>query len=223
MKMMRLLMMSLLSAGVFASAACSSSQPTDDESVSEQPSTEESATEEGVQGGEMEHAEGDDHGAMAEEPAEEGELMEATARVINGEGEEIGQVMFKEVAGGVQVSGMVSGLTPGLHGFHVHENTVCEAPDFTSAGGHFNPGSHEHGGPANEHTARHAGDFGNITANEEGVAEFSFVDTMISLSEGENNVAGQAMIVHEGEDDLVSQPTGAAGARAGCAVITLVE
>ncbi|TXD41213.1 superoxide dismutase family protein [Lujinxingia vulgaris] len=224
MKMMRLLMMSLLSAGVFASAACSSSQPTDDESVSEQPATEESAPEEGVQGGEMEHAEGDDHGAMAEEPAEDGELMEATARVINGEGEEIGQVMFKEVAGGgVQVSGMVSGLTPGLHGFHVHENTVCEAPDFTSAGGHFNPGSHEHGGPANEHTARHAGDFGNITANEEGVAEFSFVDTMISLSEGENNVAGQAMIVHEGEDDLVSQPTGAAGARAGCAVITLVE
>ncbi|RVU43138.1 superoxide dismutase family protein [Lujinxingia sediminis] len=220
MKTMRLLMMSLLSAGVFASAACSSSQPTEDESVSEQTAAEESA-----EAGEMEHAEGDDHGAMAETPAaDEAELLEATARVINGEGEEIGQVMFKEVAGGgVQVSGMVSGLTPGLHGFHVHENTVCEAPDFTSAGGHFNPASHEHGGPASEHTARHAGDFGNITANEEGVAEFSFVDTMISLSEGMNNVAGQALIVHVGEDDLVSQPTGAAGARAGCAVITLVD
>ncbi|RDV37734.1 superoxide dismutase family protein [Bradymonadaceae bacterium TMQ3] len=220
MKTMRLLMMSLLSAGVFASAACSSSQPTEDESVSEQTAAEESA-----EAGEMEHAEGDDHGAMAKAPAAaEAELLEATARVINGEGEEIGQVMFKEVAGGgVQVSGMVSGLTPGLHGFHVHENTVCEAPDFTSAGGHFNPASHEHGGPASEHTARHAGDFGNITANEEGVAEFSFVDTMISLSEGMNNVAGQALIVHVGEDDLVSQPTGAAGARAGCAVITLVD
>src|SRR5690554_4290789 len=178
MKMMRVLMMRLLAAGLFA-VGCSSSQPTEEESVSEQPAADEGAADEG----EMDHGSmdegGDESGAMEAEM-----LHVATARVINGEGEEIGQVMFQEVAGGgVQVSGSVSGLTPGMHGFHVHENTVCEAPDFTSAGGHFNPGSHDHGGPANEHTARHAGDFGNITANEEGVAEFDFVDDMISLSE----------------------------------------
>ncbi|WP_158542740.1 superoxide dismutase family protein [Lujinxingia litoralis] len=215
MKMMRLLMMGLLSVGFFA-AGCSSSQPTEDKPMTEEQATEEEVTEE-------EGAEG--HGEMHEGMMEEGaELAEAVARVINPEGEEIGTVTFKELAdGGVQVSGSVSGLTPGNHGFHVHENTVCEAPDFKSAGGHFNPEAHEHGGPANEHNARHAGDFGNITANEEGVAEFDFVDTMISLREGLNNVAGQAMIVHADEDDLVSQPTGNAGGRVGCAVITVVE
>lgn len=127
-----------------------------------------------------------------------------------------GTVTFSQQAGGVRVVAELTGLTPGQHGFHIHEKGDCSAPDGASAGGHFNPTGMQHGAP----TAgmRHAGDFGNIEANAQGVAHYDRVDTMITL-DGPNTIIGRGIIVHGKPDDLTSQPAGNAGPRVACGVI----
>ncbi len=133
-----------------------------------------------------------------------------------------GSVTFTMKGDSVSVHAKLSGLEPGDHGFHVHEKGDCSAPDAKSAGGHFNPHTVDHGGP--EGDVHHAGDLGNITANEEGVAELT-VDlptSFLSLApDADNNIVGRAVVVHGGVDDLKSQPSGAAGPRIGCGVIEI--
>lgn len=131
-----------------------------------------------------------------------------------------GQVTFLEETQGVRVTANITGLTPGKHGFHIHEKGDCSASDATSAGGHWNPTGMKHGGPTSgEH---HLGDLGNITANEEGVARFERVFPFLSFT-GQNTFLGKAVIVHQGVDDLESQPSGDAGARVACGVIEKVN
>lgn len=130
-----------------------------------------------------------------------------------------GVVSFTDAPdGNVIIAAHVTGLPPGKHGFHIHENGDCTAPDGTSAGGHFNPGGTPHGAPSNPPDKRHVGDLGNITADASGTAHHEAKDPVISL-EGPASIRGKALIVHAGEDDLTSQPTGAAGARIACGVI----
>jgi len=145
------------------------------------------------------------------------EISRGVAVLHATEGNDVsGTVTFTLAQGGVNVAAEVRGLTPGDHGFHIHEFGDCSAPDGTSAGGHFNPHGTDHGGPDDEH--RHAGDFGNLTAAASGVASYDRVDTEISFS-GVESIIGRAVIVHADPDDLVSQPTGAAGPRVACGVI----
>lgn len=125
----------------------------------------------------------------------------------------------------VFISGQVEGLTPGLHGFHLHRdgNTgdMCKA-----AGPHFNPTNATHGGP--NHATRHAGDFGNIEADQTGKATFNFATYGVSLNFGqqETDIIGRAFVVHAKVDDLgrgndaESLKTGNAGARVACCIIT---
>jgi Cu-Zn family superoxide dismutase len=127
-----------------------------------------------------------------------------------------GTVTFTKVQTGVKIVADVSGLTPGLHGFHVHEFGDCSAPDASSAGGHFNPTQTHHGAP--DMPFRHVGDFGNLLADASGKAHYERVDTIIVLNGG-NSVIGHAVIVHEKVDDLQTQPTGNAGGRVACGVI----
>lgn len=131
-----------------------------------------------------------------------------------------GLVTFMKVDGGVKIVADVSGLTPGPHGFHIHEFGDCSAPDATSAGGHFNPQHKEHGAP--DAPARHAGDFGNLEADASGKAHYERVDTVISL-DGSASIVGHGVIVHEKMDDLKTQPTGNAGARVACGVIGVAK
>jgi superoxide dismutase, Cu-Zn family len=128
-----------------------------------------------------------------------------------------GAVTFREENGSVTIIAHLEGAPPGLHGFHIHEVGDCSAADFTSAGGHFNPTGVEHGAPDAE--VHHAGDLGNIEVGENGSAHFEATSTMLTVSDGPNSVVGRAVILHEGQDDLASQPTGAAGARLACGVI----
>jgi len=108
---------------------------------------------------------------------------------------------------------------PGEHGFHVHENGDCSAPDASSAGGHFNPADHEHAGPDAER--QHMGDMGNITAGEDGTARVDAEYRFLVLDpEADNSIMGKAVVVHAGADDMSSQPSGDAGARVACGVIT---
>jgi Cu-Zn family superoxide dismutase len=130
-----------------------------------------------------------------------------------------GRVVFTEGDDDVAVEVDVTGLTPGGHGFHVHEYGDCSAPDGGSAGGHFNPSAHPHAGL--EDAASHAGDLGNLTADEQGRAARSFEVSKLTLRDGPMGVLGRAVIVHAQADDFMTQPTGAAGGRIACGVIAL--
>nr|XP_054753566.1 uncharacterized protein LOC129259293 [Lytechinus pictus] len=122
---------------------------------------------------------------------------------------------------GVNVSGTVTGLAPGQHGFHIHQfgdNTNgC-----VSAGGHFNPNAKTHGAPEDEE--RHAGDLGNIVADDSGTANVNITDRQLSLS-GPQSIIGRSVVVHADIDDLgkggheLSKTTGNAGGRLACGVI----
>lgn len=128
-----------------------------------------------------------------------------------------GTVSFTQLGDTVTIGGHVEGVSPGKHGFHLHELGDCSAEDFTSTGGHFNPTDAPHGGPADR--VRHAGDFGNIEVGEDGVGHLELTSDMITVAAGPTTVVGRAVILHEGEDDLESQPTGAAGGRIACGVV----
>ena len=131
-----------------------------------------------------------------------------------------GVVTFTQTDKGVKVYAHLEGLTPGKHGFHVHEFGDCTAADLTSAGGHFNPTQMSHGAPTDE--MRHSGDLGNIVADEKGMATLEWLDPMMQLS-GPNSIIGHAVIVHAKEDDLKTQPTGNAGGREACGVIGIAK
>jgi Cu-Zn family superoxide dismutase len=128
-----------------------------------------------------------------------------------------GTVTFTPVPDGVRVHAEIAGLTPGKHGFHVHEFGDCSAADASSAGGHFNPTNQPHAGP--DAAQRHVGDMGNIDADASGKATLDYVDRHMSLSKDQTSVIGRAVIVHAKPDDLKSQPSGDAGARIACGVI----
>jgi superoxide dismutase, Cu-Zn family len=128
-----------------------------------------------------------------------------------------GTVTFTEQGGTVTVEARLTGVGAGEHGFHVHETGDCSAPDFTSAGGHFNPTGAPHGAPAD--AAHHAGDLGNITIAADGTGSLTLSSSMLTVSPGPNSVVGKGVIVHEKADDLKTQPTGDAGGRIGCGVV----
>ncbi|HYB99811.1 MAG TPA: superoxide dismutase family protein [Candidatus Limnocylindrales bacterium] len=131
-----------------------------------------------------------------------------------------GTITFTKAGDGVKVSGTISGLTPGKHGFHVHEFGDCSAPDATSAGGHFNPTGEPHAAPTD--AARHTGDLGNVEAGEDGTATIDHTDKRATF-EGVNSILGRGLIVHAKADDLKTQPTGDAGGRVACAVIGVAK
>jgi len=124
-----------------------------------------------------------------------------------------GVVYFRKEADAVKVVGRVDNLSPGKHGFHIHQYGDLTEVDGTSAGGHFSPEDHPHGGPSDE--KHHAGDFGNITANEQGVAKIEMTVKDLDFS----SIIGRGVVVHGGEDDLTSQPSGDAGPRVAVGVI----
>ncbi len=127
-----------------------------------------------------------------------------------------GYIEFKKTASGLHVTGTISGLTPGQHGMHIHENGACDAPDFKSAGGHFNPKMMMHGGPDSD--TRHAGDYGNITADANGNASIDYIDRETSLS-GKYSIINRAIVIHEKIDDMMTDPSGNSGPRIACGVI----
>lgn len=157
-------------------------------------------------------------GLRAADPNDKHEGPQKAVAVIHGLGTSHvhGVITFTQMDGYVEVKGEVLGLSPGKHGFHVHEFGDCSAADGSSAGGHFNPGHKMHGAPDDEN--RHEGDLGNITADDSGRATIDVRDKVLSLS-GPNSIVGRSLIVHEKADDLKTQPTGNAGGRIGCAVI----
>jgi Cu-Zn family superoxide dismutase len=131
-----------------------------------------------------------------------------------------GNIIFTKTADGIKVTADLQGLSKGKHGFHIHEFGDCSSPDGMSAGGHYNPEGKQHGAPMD--MMRHEGDMGNIEADHAGKAHLEYVDKMLSF-DGPHSILGRSVILHKGEDDFKTQPTGNSGARIACGVIGVAK
>ena len=152
------------------------------------------------------------------------QASQATAELKDKDGKAIGVATFRESSGGVTVDVNVKGLTPGLHAVHVHAVGRCDAPAFTSAGGHFNPAQKKHGYKSPE--GAHAGDLPNMLVAKDGTGRFEAFTDGMTLKPGATSVFdkdGSALVIHAGVDDNVTDPTGNAGDRAACGIITMAQ
>ncbi|MFW5774654.1 MAG: superoxide dismutase family protein [Chitinivibrionales bacterium] len=145
----------------------------------------------------------------------------AAARLKDPQGNDVGEVLFFKGERGVVIRADIMGLAPGEHAFHIHEKAACEAPDFTSAGGHFNPGRTQHGflnpkGP-------HAGDLPNITVTEDSSASMEVTTDLVTLDENKKHSlfrrGGTAIVIHQNPDDYITDPAGRGGDRIACGEI----
>lgn len=148
----------------------------------------------------------------------EGSGATARATILGKSGSQLyGEASFVETDAGVIVDLTVNAAPGGWHAVHVHEIGDCSAADGSSAGGHFNPEGVMHGAPdASEH---HAGDLGNMWVDSDGRGRKVILMPELTVRPGSHSVVGRALIVHASADDLVTQPTGAAGGRIGCGEI----
>jgi len=150
---------------------------------------------------------------------QENSPISATADLIDVDGGSIGQAMIVESQGNLTLKLTASGLTEGLHGVHVHQTGLCDSPDFKSAGGHWNPRDTSHG--LENPKGSHGGDLPNILIGSDGTGELSHDLGEGSLSDSKFallDADGAAFIVHAGEDDQKSDPSGNSGARVACGV-----
>ena len=146
---------------------------------------------------------------------------QARADLKDGAGKSVGSASLRETSSGVLISVNVNGLTEGLHAVHVHAVGKCEGPAFTSAGGHFNPLSKNHGlkNPAGPH----AGDLPDMYVNKDGTGRYEARMESMTLDAGQTSVFdadGSAIVVHATADDNVTDPAGNSGDRIACGVIT---
>lgn len=146
----------------------------------------------------------------------------AQADLVDGAGNGVGWAKFTEdAAGRLHLNVKVSGLTPGLHGIHIHGIGICTGPAFTSAGSHHNPDGALHG--LDDPAGAHAGDLPNLIVNGEGRGHLDVVSDRATLSAGRLSVFdgdGSAIVIHAAEDDQeATTPTGNSGARVACGVI----
>lgn len=145
----------------------------------------------------------------------------ATVTSTDGSGNVYGTAEFTETEEGLSMSVQLSKVpNPGKHGFHIHEFGSC-AEKGKSAGDHYNPEKVPHGFLPKDGAAHaHMGDMGNIDIDANGNGTLSLILPDVYLTDGEFNVAGRAIILHEKEDNF-GQPTGNAGARIGCGPIVI--
>jgi len=150
------------------------------------------------------------------------EALQAEATLVDSQGNEVGKATMEETAKGVKINLTVKNLPPGEHAFHIHEKALCDAPDFKTAGGHFNPFGKEHG--LDNPKGPHAGDLPNITVGQDGSGQYEIMAPLVTLKTGEKNSlfhpGGTALMIHKMPDDNVTDPAGAAGPRIACGPIT---
>ncbi|GAA3407967.1 superoxide dismutase family protein [Paenibacillus hodogayensis] len=141
--------------------------------------------------------------------------------IVNTAGKTIGSGTLTQEPEGVRIRLEVKGIAEGVHGFHFHEKGLCEPPEFTSAGAHFNPAHKKHGLLSLE--GPHAGDLPNLVAGADGSAKAEWLAAGVTLQKGRPNSllkeGGTAIVIHEKADDGMTDPAGNSGARIACGVI----
>ncbi|WP_066520160.1 superoxide dismutase family protein [Sphingobium cloacae] len=145
----------------------------------------------------------------------------AHAKLVSGDGAARGNVKITQAADGLHVFVRGEGLTPGLHAVHVHTTGACTAPDFTSAGGHWNPTGRLHG--KDNPQGMHMGDMPNMLAGSDGTGEMEYVIPGGLISSGATpllDADGAALVIHAQADDNKTDPAGNAGGRVACGVLT---
>lgn len=143
-----------------------------------------------------------------------------TAALRDASGRDLGTVTLDSAAQGITLSGRLTGLPPGEHAFHLHASGGCEPPSFESAGGHWNPTDAAHGTESPK--GPHFGDLPNITVGPDSAVAVN-ATTPGGTLRGENallDADGAAVVVHQGTDDYKSQPSGDAGDRIACGVVS---
>jgi Cu-Zn family superoxide dismutase len=144
----------------------------------------------------------------------------ATASLIDSTGARVGVATFSDSAGTGRLAVSVTGLAPGRHGMHIHENGTCTPPDFESAGSHFNPDRKQHG--TQNPKGPHAGDLPNLVVEEDGSADTTLAVPATLLAEGPASILGtpqHSLVIHADPDDEKTDPSGNSGGRVVCGVI----
>jgi Cu-Zn family superoxide dismutase len=151
--------------------------------------------------------------------------MAGTANLMDQSGTSLGTVTLTEMDGGVHLTGDLTGVPNGEHGFHIHETGTCDAAaKFESAGAHFEPAGHKHGTENPE--GPHAGDLMNVTADDDGKATVDLHNTMVRISTGAaslDDADGSALVLHADPDDYKTDPSGNSGDRIACGVIEFAQ
>jgi Cu-Zn family superoxide dismutase len=145
-----------------------------------------------------------------------------TVELKDAQGKSVGTAVLSSKSGkGVSIRAILHDLPPGVHAFHFHAKAQCDAPDFKSAGPHFNPDGKKHGLENPE--GHHAGDMNNFSVNTKGRAKVKVVNKDVNLGDDSHSLfgnGGTALIIHASPDDMKTDPAGNAGDRIACGVIT---
>lgn len=135
-------------------------------------------------------------------------------------GKAVGTATLTETKTGISIALDLTGLPAGEHAIHIHQNAKCEAPAFTTAGGHFNPTAMKHGLENPE--GHHAGDMKNFMVAADGTSKAKVIDDAVTVADGPKSIftgGGTALVIHAAPDDMKTDPAGNAGARIACGVI----
>ena len=148
----------------------------------------------------------------------------AMATLKDAQGNVVGTATIQaSPGGGLQINFNITKLPPGQHGVHIHNVAKCEAPDFATAGPHFNPTNKKHGTQNPE--GPHGGDIGgNLTVDADGTAKRVLTDPRLTLGPATdaNSIwsgEGKSIVIHAAADDMKTDPSGNSGARIACGVI----
>ncbi|HWJ79121.1 MAG TPA: superoxide dismutase family protein [Niallia sp.] len=150
----------------------------------------------------------------------EGDVKKVEVEMFNDVGDSLGTVTVAEQSSGVKLSLDLKGLPPGVHGIHIHETNKCDAPDFKSAGNHFNPEKKEHG--LLHPKGAHAGDLPNIIVEDDGKVKVELMAPLVTLKDGKNSLFskdGTSIVITDQQDDGMTQPAGNSGDRIACGSI----